>query len=96
MVLGLKEGLVACATLCIKSEVILATRYSIIILLLSLNATYFLKDNIRRNVSYKWKVPSHKNKFGDKAEEATMKFLGRKKFCKLLGEPIYLISGILV
>ena len=50
-------------------------------------------DNLLKFVSYKWSTPSLREKFGDQAEETVLKRFGSAKFCELLGEPVYIISG---
>ena len=52
------------------------------------------KENIDACKAYKWSVPSLGGKIGDYAEIATFSCLGSQKFCQLLGEPIYLLSGV--
>ena len=42
---------------------------------------------------YEWRAPSGSEKLGDEAEEMVMRALGRRQFCELLGEPVYIISG---
>ena len=49
--------------------------------------------DISNKRSYQWNSPRLSEKIGDAAEKATLKCLGSKKFCELIGEPIYLISG---
>ena len=40
-------------------------------------------------VAYRWSS----DKIGDKAEEATLNSLADPDFCKLLGEPLFILSG---
>ena len=46
-----------------------------------------------KKVAYRWENPRLSDKFGDKAENATLDCLSQPEFCELLGEPVYLISG---
>ena len=48
-----------------------------------------------RQVGYKWRREKEgEEKIGDEAEEVTLESFCNPMFCKLLGEPVYLISGI--
>ena len=46
-----------------------------------------------KKVSYKWGTVGEQGKNGDEAEGYVINQLSSKKMCKLLGEPVYILSG---
>ena len=44
-------------------------------------------------VSYKWGNVGNQPKEGDEAEREVIRHLSSQRFCELLGEPVYIISG---
>ena len=46
-----------------------------------------------KKVSYKWGTVGEQHKKGDEAEGYVINQLSSKEMCKLLGEPVYMLSG---